>query len=188
MARCGPRSCRRRSRPGAENRRGRGGVRNSFRGAGLGPGNREVSPLRLDCGACVVRSWEPSDAPALTLHANDRSVWENLRDRFPHPYTELDARTFIRARRAARPATNFAIDVGGDSIGAIGIIPGHDVERVGAEIGYWVSRLLRGRGIATDALRGFTAWAFEEFRLERIFAVPFLRNAASCRVLAKAGD
>ena len=146
-----------------------------------------TTPMRLECGTCVVRSWEPADAPALTRHANDRSVWENLRDRFPHPYTELDARTFIRASRAARPPTNFAIDVGGESVGAIGIIPGHDVERVGAEVGYWVSKDFRGRGIASDALRGFTRWAFEEFDLERIFAVPFLRNAASCRVLEKAG-
>jgi ribosomal-protein-alanine N-acetyltransferase len=32
-----------------------------------------------------------------------------------------------------------------------------------------------------------TKWAFETFPLTRIFAVPFARNAASCRVLEKAG-
>lgn len=143
--------------------------------------------MRLDCGACVVRSWEETDAPALARHANDRTVWLNLRDRFPFPYTEAHARAFLRSSRAARPETNFAIAVDGEAVGAIGLIPGSDVERVGAEVGYWLSGLYRGRGITTAALRGFTAWAFAEFSFERLFAVPFLRNEASCRVLEKAG-
>jgi RimJ/RimL family protein N-acetyltransferase len=134
-----------------------------------------------------VRSWSEGDTAALVRHANDRDIWLNLRDRFPHPYTEADARAFLRASIAARPTTNFAIDVGGEAIGAIGLVLGQDVERVSAEVGYWVSRHFQGRGIATAALVTFTAWAWDAFALTRIFALPFLRNEASCRVLEKAG-
>ncbi len=143
--------------------------------------------LHLDCGICAVRSWAEADVPALVRHADDRNVWLNLRDRFPHPYTEAHARAAIRSSHEAPQERNFAIDVGGEAVGGIGLVLGTDVERVGAEVGYWVSRHFQGRGIATAALRGFTPWAFDTFDLTRIFAVPFLRNAASCRVLEKAG-
>ena len=55
-----------------------------------------VSRMRLPCGEWVIRSWRPDDAPALRLHADDRRVWINLRDSFPHPYTDRDAREWVR--------------------------------------------------------------------------------------------
>ena len=62
-----------------------------------------------------------------------------------------------------------------------------DVERVSAEIGYWLGEPFWGRGIATSALVAVTSYAIETHRLTRIYAVPFAWNAASCRVLEKAG-
>lgn len=38
-----------------------------------------------------------------------------------------------------------------------------------------------------EALKAVTLHAFQEFRLTRIYAVPFARNEASLRVLEKAG-
>ena len=63
----------------------------------------------------------------------------------------------------------------------------HDVERVSAEIGYWLAEPFWGRGITTDALRAVTKYAIESHGLTRIYAVPFAWNVASCRVLEKAG-
>jgi RimJ/RimL family protein N-acetyltransferase len=62
-----------------------------------------------------------------------------------------------------------------------------DVERVSAEIGYWLGEPLWGRGIITDALKGVTEYAIATYGLTRIYALPFAWNAASCRVLEKAG-
>jgi [ribosomal protein S5]-alanine N-acetyltransferase len=62
-----------------------------------------------------------------------------------------------------------------------------DVERVSAEIGYWLGEAFWGRGIVTRALIGVTRDAFTRFDLRRVFAVPFADNAASIRVLQKAG-
>jgi RimJ/RimL family protein N-acetyltransferase len=127
------------------------------------------------------------DVASLVAHANNRKIWINLRDRFPHPYTMADGRAFIRTARRAEPETSFAIAVDGAAVGGVGFLLQSDVDRVSAEIGYWLGEALWGRGITTDALVATTRYAIERHGLTRLFALPFAHNAASCRVLEKAG-
>jgi len=134
-----------------------------------------------------VRSWHPSDVDSLTVHANNRNVAINLRDRFPSPYTRRDGREFIKMARRMKPESFFAIAVGGEAVGGIGFVPGHDVERVSSEIGYWLGEAFWGRGIVTDALIAVTRYAIDTHGFTRLFALPFAHNQASCRVLEKAG-
>ena len=141
--------------------------------------------LRLK--TCDVRSWETSDAEPLARHANNRNIWINLRDAFPHPYTKRDAREFIRSSLGRSPETFFAIAVGGEAIGGIGFVLHGDVERVSAEVGYWLAEPFWGRGITTEALAAVTRYAIDTHHLTRMYAVPFAWNTASCRVLEKAG-
>ena len=136
---------------------------------------------------CVVRSWEASDVPSLVAHANNRNIWINLRDRFPHPYTKADGQRFIRDSRQMDPETFFAIAVDGTAVGGIGFVLQSDVDRMSAEVGYWLGEGFWGRGIATDALVAVTNRAVERHGLTRVFALPFAHNTASCRVLEKAG-
>jgi len=143
--------------------------------------------MQLDLESCSVRSFRESDAAELARHANNRNVWMQLRDRFPHPYTIDDARGFIAFASGADPETAFAVALDDRPVGSIGVVPGEDVERCSAEIGYWLGESCWGRGIATRALVGFTEYAFEAYELERLFAVPLAANTASCRVLEKAG-
>ena len=141
--------------------------------------------LRLT--TCDVRSWETSDVEALARHANNRNIWINLRDAFPHPYNKQHARDFIRTTRQRTPETLFAIAVDGEAIGGIGFVLHPDVERVSAEIGYWLAEPFWGRGIATEALAAVTRHAIEAHGLTRVYALPFAWNVPSCRVLEKAG-
>jgi RimJ/RimL family protein N-acetyltransferase len=134
-----------------------------------------------------VRSWRGSDLDSLVRHANNRQIWINLRDRFPHPYGHGDGRQFIRAARKMNPETFFAIVVGGEAVGGIGYVLQQDVERVSAEVGYWLGEPFWGRGITTEALIAVTRHAVDQHQLTRVFAVPFAYNTASCRVLEKAG-
>lgn len=143
--------------------------------------------VRLVLKSCEVRSWERSDAESLTMHANNRKIWINLRDRFPHPYMKRDARAFIRDSRAQQPETAFAIAVGGEAVGGIGFMLQSDVDRVSAEIGYWLGESFWGRGLATEALVAVTKYAADTHGLSRLYALPFASNTASCRVLEKAG-
>ena len=137
---------------------------------------------------CVVRDWRFEDAPSLAQHANDRRIWRNLRDAFPHPYSLADADTFLATVDRQRPRTFFAIAVNDQAVGGIGYTLHGDVERVGAEIGYWLGVAFWGKGLMTSALKAVTAYTFRQHPdLRRIWAVPYAWNAASMRVLEKAG-
>lgn len=143
--------------------------------------------MYLDCGPCVIRSWQYTDEPQLCQHANDKDIWLNLRDRFPHPYTQDDARQWVAYVMTARPETNFVVAVNGEMVGSIGLLLHDDIERYSAEVGYWLGKQYWGQGLITAALQALTHYAFGAFELTRIYAVPFLRNAASIAVLEKAG-
>src|SRR4030095_95060 len=123
-----------------------------------------------------------SDSTSLTLHANNRNIWLNLRDAFPHPYKLKDARAFIRAAMQDQPERFFAIAVGGKAVGGIGYSLHRDVERVSAEIGYWLGEEFWGRGITTAALKALTEYAVQTHGLTRLYAVPYEWNQASFRV------
>lgn len=127
------------------------------------------------------------DAASLVRHANNINVAKQLRDRFPHPYTSPAAREFLERIVGVHPQTNLAIEVDGEPAGGIGFVPGTDVERYSAEIGYWLGESFWGRGIVTEALSLVTEHAFAQHNLLRLFALPFADNAASARVLEKAG-
>jgi RimJ/RimL family protein N-acetyltransferase len=143
--------------------------------------------MHLALATCDVRSWRRSDAEPLAAHANNRKISINLRDRFPHPYTRGDARAFIRWASQQWPETAFAIAVDDVAVGGIGFVMNADVERVSAEIGYWLGEPFWGRGITTEALAATTKYAVETHGLTRLYALPFAWNQASCRVLEKAG-
>ena len=36
----------------------------------------------------TLRSWEGQDTESLTLHLNNKKIWDNCRDGLPHPYTK----------------------------------------------------------------------------------------------------
>ena len=143
--------------------------------------------LTLHGERCRVRGWEKGDASSLVEHANNLNVARYLRDRFPHPYTLRDAREFLKHAVSAGDPTNLAIEVDGAAVGAIGYVPGRDVERYSAEIGYWLGEAHWGKGIVSEALRLVTEHAFADMGFLRLFALPFAGNIASVRVLEKAG-
>ncbi|HUE74746.1 MAG TPA: GNAT family N-acetyltransferase [Pirellulaceae bacterium] len=143
--------------------------------------------MKLDLSSCCVRDFTAGDAAALVRYANNRKISRYMRDRFPHPYTLRDAASFIEHVQQQSPPTVWAIDVAGQAVGSIGLLPRSDIERVSAEIGYWLGEPFWGRGIMTEALQAVTVWALKDFQLTRIYALPFATNAASCRVLEKAG-
>jgi RimJ/RimL family protein N-acetyltransferase len=128
-----------------------------------------------------------ADAESLQRHANNREVSIQLRDRFPYPYTIDHARTFVSWVTNQEAPTVWAIEVDGEAAGGIGIELHTDVERVSAEIGYWLGKAVWGRGIATEALIAVTTEVFTRFDLTRLYAVPFADHVASVRVLEKAG-
>jgi len=143
--------------------------------------------VEIGLSGCVIRSFRRADAGSFARHANNRKVWVNLRERFPNPYTLADAKKWIAVATGAVPETHFAIDVGGEAVGGIGLTLKHDIWRRSAEFGYWLGEAHWGRGIATEAARAMVGYAFANLSICRLYAGAFEWNPASMRVLEKAG-
>ena len=144
--------------------------------------------MELKLARCTIRNWRPDDAESLAKHANNRRVSLTLRDRFPHPYTVEDARSFLEhATNEKESEKRFCIDIDGAAVGGIGMILGQDVYRLTAEFGYWLGEEFWGRGIMSEVVPAFANYCFQEFSLTRMFASAYANNPASARVLEKAG-
>lgn len=105
---------------------------------------------------------------------------------FPHPFCRFhaEARIFVmNAQSAVMPARCFAIDAGRGLIGTIGASLGAD----GWGVGYMMSPQGRGRGLMTEALSALLAWIDARPDAGPVSACVFTDNAASARVLEKAG-
>lgn len=138
---------------------------------------------------CLVRVWKMSDAEELSELLNNRKILNNLRDGLPFPYTVADARDYITAMLAADKNSTFAfaIEFDGKVAGSIGVFRQENIHCKTAELGYYVGESFWNRGIATSAVKQVCAYVFNNTDIMRIFAEPFARNGASCRVLEKAG-
>lgn len=143
--------------------------------------------IHIACDGFLLRPFVPGDAPSVARHADNIRIWNNVRDLFPHPYKRTDADTFIAIASGKRPVQDLAIVVGGEAVGGISYVPGTDVERVSAEIGYWLGEAYWGRGIMSTAVQAMAAHIFATTDIQRLFAPVFDHNTASMRVLRKAG-
>ena len=138
---------------------------------------------------CKIRKWRPSDAAELAKVLSDKEILDNLRDGLPYPYTEQDGAAFISAMLAAdeRETFAFAVTVQDKAVGSIGVFRQGNVHRRTAELGYYIAKENRGKGMMTEAVRQICTYVFDNSDILRIYAEPFSYNAASCRVLEKAG-
>ena len=135
----------------------------------------------------TIRRWKHEDLNNLVFHANNINVWNNVRNYFPHPYTEENGKAWLDKVVEPEPVINMAIDVDGEAVGGIGLILNGDVYIKSAEIGYWLGESFWGKGVTTEAVRQMTEYAFYYFDLVRLYAEVFENNKASMRVLEKNG-
>lgn len=135
----------------------------------------------------ILRPWKKEDAQQLASIANNRNVWLNLRNRFPHPYTVMDAMQWIQMQSNEKPVQNFCIEYQGKVAGSIGVLPKDDVYRKTIEIGYFIGEPFWKKGIATKAVASMLDYIVKEFDIVRIFAEVFEHNKASMSVLRKNG-
>jgi ribosomal-protein-alanine N-acetyltransferase len=143
--------------------------------------------MLLDLGDLKVRSWRKDDLKALLRHANNPKIAANLRDQFPYPYTRRDGIDFLDYARMQEPECSFAIEYGGEAVGGVGFQMGRDIARISAEMGYWLGEEFWGRRFASRVVAATSDWAFDNYKLTRVFAMAFDHNAGSIRVLEKAG-
>ncbi len=138
---------------------------------------------------CKIKKWDLADAADLAAAISNKKVQDNLRDGLPYPYTEKDGREYISSVLSAdeKETFAFAITVDGRVIGSIAVFRQGNIHRQTAELGYYIAEGYWGKGIMTEAVKQICAYVFGKSDIIRIFADPFAYNAASCRVLEKAG-
>lgn len=134
-----------------------------------------------------LREFQPSDKKRLAELANNKKIWDNVRDFFPYPYTERDAIEFIETCMKENPITTFAVECQKELVGVAGLILQTDIYKKTAEIGYWIGEPHWNKGIATKAVKLLVNYGFEGLKLRRIFSGVFENNKASQKVLEKCG-
>lgn len=134
-----------------------------------------------------LRPLRDSDKEALAQLANNKKIWDNVRDYLPHPYSLADAVAFINLTKEENPPMSFAIEYESQFCGMIGLVPQKDVNRITAEIGYWIGEAFWNKGIATEAVRLITDYGLNELGFMRLHTGIFEYNTASMKVLAKNG-
>jgi [ribosomal protein S5]-alanine N-acetyltransferase len=140
-----------------------------------------------DFESLELRPWRIDDCANLVLYANNPAIAANLTDAFPSPYTTDAANAFIHRVSAVEPPQILAISLRGAAIGSIGLHPKEDVNRLNAELGYFLGEPFWGNGYMTAAVRTMIIYGFDTLPVIRIFARPFPSNLASQRILQKAG-
>lgn len=141
----------------------------------LQSGNIKLRPLRL------------SDAERLAELANNEKISRNLRDGFPNPYTLANAENFLSKFTNQDPTTYFGIEYNGEHVGNISLVPGQDIYRKSAEIGYFIGEPYWNKGIVTTAVNLITEYGFKQLGIIRIQTGVFEYNTVSMRVLEKCG-
>jgi len=132
-----------------------------------------------------IRNWQISDAQALAAVANNRNVWNTIRNEFPSPYTVMDALAWIKHANEEKPVANFAIEIGNIVAGNISCTRHKDVYVKTVELGYFIGESYWGKGIATAAVALMLEAIKKNKEIVRIEAKIFGGNGASARVLEK---
>jgi len=151
------------------------------------PGARPHGGVRIPGDGFLLRAWRPDDLAALLRHADDPEVPRGLSERFPHPYTRADGEAFLAGRVVDLDAPVFAIEIGGEACGGIGLRPGQGERAHAAELGYWLGRRHWGQGHMTRVVAACLDWAVPALGLRRVEANVLEGNPASARVLEKNG-
>jgi RimJ/RimL family protein N-acetyltransferase len=142
----------------------------------------------LSDGTIALREKAEADIPALVAAVQDPLIPRYTR--IPSPYGERQAREFlVEQRRRREEGTGLSLLVvdpdGDDLLGSVGALVDRDSAR--AEIGYWVAREARGRGVASRAVVLLGGWLFEALGLARLQIHTETDNVASQRVAEHAG-
>lgn len=147
------------------------------------PPPAEAQPPKLQ-----LRPWLPCNAPALAQMANNRSIWNQVRDQLPHPYSLMDARQHIAEALTHHPARQMALWLGTELVGSMDAVPRHDVYHRNVEVGYFIAEPYWNQGLASAGLALLTQHIRQHMpAAARLYAEVFASNVASIRVLQKNG-
>ena len=146
-------------------------------------------PLKTE--RLTLRPLHPKDAEAMHRLVNDWEVTRTLAE-IPYPYQRSLADEWIASTAAElADGTAYHLAITGKEgrketlVGVIGLRL-NTARRTG-RLGYWVGRAYWKHGVATEAAKRLTSWAFANLPLDLIAAEVTEANDASCKVLRRVG-
>ncbi len=145
-----------------------------------------TGPTELN-GAITLRPLREEDIEPILNACQDPTI--SAFTRVPYPYDRELAEEFVRGSDLgyrAHQGIVFAIDVAGVFAGTIGL---HSIQLTDhcAEVGYWIEKSHREKGIATEALKVILDFALNIAAFRRVEAMADFDNLASQRVMERAG-
>ena len=141
---------------------------------------------RIETARLMLRPPRTDDAVYLAELANDPDV-ARMTTGVTYPYRLADAERFLAALRSRGSERNAVFLVEHRDVGPMGLAGLYRKQEHWPELGFWLGHSFRGRGFATEAVKAVLGWAVEGWRSGAILAGHFRDNAASARVLDKAG-
>jgi ribosomal-protein-alanine N-acetyltransferase len=143
----------------------------------------------LETERLILRKMVLNDAEAVFAYASNSEVsrytlWETHR-------SIEDSRAFLefatqKYENGGEPDWGIVYRGPGCLVGACGLV-NWEAEHARAEVGFVLSREYWGRGLMSEAVRAILRFGFERMNLNRIEARCIAENAASARVMEKAG-
>ncbi|WP_211750047.1 GNAT family N-acetyltransferase [Paenibacillus sp. Marseille-Q4541] len=137
----------------------------------------------------ILRPFSLDDTKVVQELAGDIYVAEMTLN-IPHPYDDGVAKEWIETHaddfNEGRLLTLAVVHKEDDDvIGAISI--GINKKFDHGELAYWIGKKYKNNGYCTEAAKGIVKYAFEELKLNRIFARHLGKNPASGKVMEKIG-
>ncbi|MBB3128695.1 RimJ/RimL family protein N-acetyltransferase [Paenibacillus rhizosphaerae] len=137
----------------------------------------------------TLRPLELHDAESMAKLAGEKEVADTTLN-MPHPYPTGSATSFIKARHEAAErgdGYSFAVTLTEDNA-FLGVVGLHVNKRHNmAELAYWIGKPYWRCGFCTEAAAKVVQFAFDELKLNRVFAAAMTRNPASYKVMEKIG-
>lgn len=145
---------------------------------------------RLEGDRIILRPLVENDATILYENVKEYELARWMIN-LPHPYPENGALEFIKKTRELMEkgeSYELAIEskIISEVIGVMSLLK-VDKKHRNAELGFWVAKEHRNKGIATEAASAILVFGFNYLNLERVYAKCFTDNKPSQRVIEKLG-
>jgi RimJ/RimL family protein N-acetyltransferase len=131
------------------------------------------------------------DIDALFKNLNDIDIYNGTL-RIPFPYTISDAELYIsgcykQKEEFGKPMKWQVRNNDGLLCGSIALLNNHGKDSHKDEIGYWIGKAYRNKGLMTDTIKAFSNLVFQYYGMVRLEATIYSYNIASQRVVEKCG-
>ncbi|OFZ26677.1 MAG: hypothetical protein A2381_16930 [Bdellovibrionales bacterium RIFOXYB1_FULL_37_110] len=148
--------------------------------------------MKIDVNTQIyISTITPDDQASYIAHMQDREIYEKTIG-IPYPYGENEAKWWIaavaeEAKRFGQPLQYAIRTEDGALIGGIGLMDMKSSSDHAAELGFWLARNYRNKGIMTNCIKAFTNWAFNNptFGLVRIQCRIFAHNEVAVKIVEK---